>query len=964
MDRHGCHLPLIAWAIAGVVACGGLSAPASAALVAWDGGSAVSSDWMAGANWSDDTQPSSANTYTISTTTPRAAVTSATAFLGGGLTLSAGGSLKMGQATSTMSNGGLTLAGGTLICDRGGSLNYLYIKNASSLVIADGTSSTVNVTGSINGSYSDWFGVVAGGGGSYTASGSGTLVKTGGGILSLPAAWAGSSFTGTANVQAGGLAPTAGTDLHWLADATINVSGTGRLMPRDGTETFNHLTLSGGGIAQYPWSGGAITLAGQLNVTARSFLETGMTLSSTLSGAGNLVLNAQSITLKLASGMDMSGYSGALEFAAAGEWLDVNGNTLALAGLHSAAYACGNVGNSASGSAPTLTLRPPVGTTYTFSGRISNTTGTGTGTLALAIDGPGTQVLSPVAGYANQFTGGVTINSGTLQLGSNNNPLGSEGAIVVNGGGTLKLASGVSLGRGPTVNAGGVMDLGGGTLSGLLVMASTGRLIGSGSYGGGSGSGSGALQGIVSPGNTAGTISIITNPATLGGTYEWELLGDNATARDNSTTGRVGTPGTHWDLLTANGTTLTFASPAALTLAGGSYTPNADAWWDSSHRWTIASATAGGSISLGSLAMPSGNGQGAFSAVIDSGSLVLAWQPGNDSVLYVGPAAPTANDQTTTTTVDFGKVLRGSTPASTDVTLHKLGSSSTTASLTVSGLARTTTASPMSLAGGAGDYAVHVTLTTADFARDGSVTIDNLASDSGGTSQGSRNGNATVNVVATVGWALAKANPADRLDFDAGERLMAAGATSLAGLESAVSNGQGAPYLGVLGTSARLLDGVVPSGTVSMNWRARLADEVARDQYGLASDVLNLDLGSGYTGQTFVLEMSYSDQAPAIAGTEADLVDRRAIHIRWWDGAAWVRASGELGEYRGQVAWNSAFTTVGDWGIQPGVEGDGGTAWVVLNHAGQFAVVPEPATVAMLAVGGLLLPMLRRRRVK
>ena len=115
-----------------------------------------------------------------------------------------------------------------------------------------------------------------------------------------------------------------------------------------------------------------------------------------------------------------------LEIASGGVyWLVGNQTVASLADLGSSGgkVMCSN------GSTATLTLAPPAGTT-TFSGVVQNYNAT-SGTLALVLAGVGTQVLAG----SNTYSGGTTIQSGTLQLGSGGT-IGSIGAtttVVDNG---------------------------------------------------------------------------------------------------------------------------------------------------------------------------------------------------------------------------------------------------------------------------------------------------------------------------------------------------------------------------------------------------------------------------------------------------------------------------------------------------------------------------------------------------
>ena len=97
------------------------------------------------------------------------------------------------------------------------------------------------------------------------------------------------------------------------------------------------------------------------------------------------------------------------------------------------------------------------------------------------------------------------------------------------------------------------------------------------------------------------------------------------------------------------------------------------------------------------------------------------------------------------------------------------------------------------------------------------------------------------------------------------------------------------------------------------------------------SDILTLE-GTG-AGNVYVLSMTYS-------GSFGDM-------------NVWYRTgtSGPftpLGtSFQGNGAWNSGFTTVGQYGIDSATN----TVWAVTDHNSQFVVVPEPGMLGLAAVG-------------
>ena len=118
------------------------------------------------------------------------------------------------------------------------------------------------------------------------------------------------------------------------------------------------------------------------------------------------------------------------------------------------------------------------------------------------------------------------------------------------------------------------------------------------------------------------------------------------------------------------------------------------------------------------------------------------------------------------------------------------------------------------------------------------------------------------------------------------------------------------------------------------------------------SDVLSLTGLSPTPGdETFVLEIDYD---PAAAGSP---------FLGWWNGSEWVNAvegnsDGGAGALFVLGAYDGSLT-LGHYGVDTATH----TVWAVLDHNSDFAaMVPEPATMTALALGGAL-GLLRRRRL-
>lgn len=112
---------------------------------------------------------------------------------------------------------------------------------------------------------------------------------------------------------------------------------------------------------------------------------------------------------------------------------------------------------------------------------------------------------------------------------------------------------------------------------------------------------------------------------------------------------------------------------------------------------------------------------------------------------------------------------------------------------------------------------------------------------------------------------------------------------------------------------------------------------------------------------TFVLQLS-----SATAGDDGIVV--------WLDNGEWVNAingntgntatqamqgfNGSYSEFLAAFSSSTLAQTLGAYGYDVDTQ----SAWAVLNHNSDFAIIPEPATVGLLLAGGALLVAFRRRR--
>ncbi len=354
----------------------------------------------------------------------------------GGLTKTGSGSLTLSNANTY--TGATRITGGTLSITADNNLGSAPgSATASSLVIDGGilsTSGTFTLNsnrglaiGPSSGQGDGTINVVSGEltyGGiitSNTGSGTGNLVKTGSGILTLSGA---NTYSGNTTITAGTLK---------LGGTAAIPSGTGKGdLTVNGTLDLNNRSLlvnglSGSGIITSS-TAGAITFTAGGNNKNGSFsgvIQNGSgTLGLTKTGTGSLTLSGNNTftggvtvnggILQLANaGALNSATPNALTFganAAVGTKLQLNGNSITLASLVTNAVPGSAVIENATSTAATLTIAQSSNTT--FAGVLQN--GSGGGALSLTKTGTGILTLSG----SNTYSGNTVISGGTLQAGA------------------------------------------------------------------------------------------------------------------------------------------------------------------------------------------------------------------------------------------------------------------------------------------------------------------------------------------------------------------------------------------------------------------------------------------------------------------------------------------------------------------------------------------------------------------
>ena len=407
-------------------------------------------------------------------------------------------------------------------------------------------------------------------------SGSGQLVKNGGGTITLTGT---NGYAGNTTVNAGTLSVSdvsstgnIGTGELFITGGTLAFTGTSSSTGRNvwvGSGTTDGVNVANGGTLEFTgivrsninanaylnkYGTGTLTLS---NTTDNSYLHVaaheGTVLFNSASGqyvhAGSISAIDADATIQFTGSGDKQVWAGDIDgqqggtIAITGGTLDLNGRSQVQTAF-SVSSAGGTLANTNTAAASSYTpYSSTLDGTLTVHAVGDITLGVGTsgsastGSGGITKTGSGKLTLSG----ENSYTGATAVNAGTLVV---------DGSITGTGG-DVTVASGATL-------------AGNGSIVRNLIIQSGGN---------------------ITPGNSVGNLTVGGN-VDFSGTYQWELgsLVDNAS----------GTAGTNWDLVTMSLGTLSGSAPT-ISIAG--IDPTDDSFWKSSHVWNIVTGIGASTLS-------------------------------------------------------------------------------------------------------------------------------------------------------------------------------------------------------------------------------------------------------------------------------------------------------------------------------------------------------------------------------
>lgn len=268
-----------------------------------------------------------------------------------------------------------------------------------------------------------------------------------------------------------------------------------------GYTNFNGVISDGTAAGRIDWFNNNFNLNGNNTFTGGIFVQAVSTAILGLghdnaAGTGPIVISNQTFTGGFRADNGSRTIANAFDYEAGS-----TSNTIGFTGVNNLTFTAANVSLLNSATATTRTWNVIGPGLVTFNGNLNQTGG---GAASLVKAGAGILVLN---GTTSNFSGGTTINSGTIRIGNTSGSATGAGAITVNAGGRFEgtgIASGLA-----TVNANGIIA-GGNGVSGTLTVG--GITFATGSYmavGITDGSTPGAISTGLSTVNAASNTSII-----------------------------------------------------------------------------------------------------------------------------------------------------------------------------------------------------------------------------------------------------------------------------------------------------------------------------------------------------------------------------------------------------------------------------------------------------------------------
>ena len=407
-----------------------LTAVSASAQTAYNWAGTTDTSWQTSTNWGTNGQPAFNSTVNGRLNVLNGANNTLVYTAAEGTTIFNGGAGQRGLVIGSSGTGAMTITGGSFSTVGSTTGDIIGNVGTGSLTINGGSyTASAAVALSLGVSGTGTFTVTSGSatlqGGLLMGNATGTATSTvnlDGGTLSSALVTGNAGGTKTFNFNGGTLAATLNNATYMSGLTTANVKAGGAKID---TSTFNITvsqvlghdatlgTTADGGLTKS--GSGALTLSGANTYTGATTVSAGtLTISNALALQNSALDTTNSVTGASAAG------------------LKTTVTTLTLGGLTGNKNLASVFTTTSGGysSVTALTLNPGTGVTNTYSGVIAN----GASGMTLTKTGLGTQTLSA----ANSYTGGTTVNAGTLNLGIANAINNSATNAITLGGGTLQ----------------------------------------------------------------------------------------------------------------------------------------------------------------------------------------------------------------------------------------------------------------------------------------------------------------------------------------------------------------------------------------------------------------------------------------------------------------------------------------------------------------------------------------------